>query len=114
MVDDAGRDLRGGVARLDLPVPRCQGVPAVAEASNLCLADCALLPGGGRDAVVGRAVGYTALRGRPDREAADAAGAVVSFRALGAGHAGVHRIPLLLCCVAGDVVDRRDRSTAGT
>ena len=75
-------------------------------------ADRAVCARGGRNALVGRAVGRAALCGRADRETADAAGAVLSFRTLRARPAGVRRLPGLLRAADGDVLDRRVRSGA--
>ena len=59
--------------------------PAIAEAPDLRAADRAVRAGGGRHAVVGRGLGRAALCRRPDRETADAAAVVLSFRALARG-----------------------------
>ena len=51
--------------------------------------------------------GARLLRHRPFRQAPGAAGAVLSFRAFGARHVGVHRFPGFVHAADGDVLDRR-------
>src|SRR5450631_448258 len=56
VVDDAGRDFRGGHTGFDGAVPRRQGLPAIAEAPGMRPADRVLCAGGGWNAVVERAM----------------------------------------------------------
>src|SRR5882724_3681924 len=79
VVDVAGRHLRGCIAGRDGAASRRQGLPAVAEASDLLASDRAVCAGGFRNSVVGRALGCTTLRDRTDYETAAAAFAVLSF-----------------------------------
>src|SRR5882672_4446135 len=79
VVDVAGRYLRGCIAGRDGAVSRRQGLPAIAEASDLRASDRAVCAGDFRHLLVGRALGCTALRDRTDYETAAAAFAVLSF-----------------------------------
>src|SRR6266404_2719485 len=79
LVDNVGCDLRGCVHPLDGAVTRREGFPAIAEASDLRLAYCAVCARGSRNALVGCAMGDKALRHRSAVETADVAAAVLSF-----------------------------------
>ena len=82
----------------------------LAEAPDLRAADCAVRTGRCRHAVVGRGLGRADLCDRPDRETADAAAAVLSFRAFNARHVGIHRLSSFVHAADGNVLDRGARS----
>ena len=75
-------DFRDRLAGLRWCRPRRQRFPAIAEASDLRLADRAVPARAGRNAVVGRGMGRTQLCAQSRRQAAGAAAAVLSFRTL--------------------------------
>ena len=111
LVDLAGRDLRGRI-RWSTMAPFLD-VEAFLQSLKrpICALPIALFAlAVDRNAVVGRAMGRAALCGQPGRETAGAAGAVLSFRTLGARPAGVRRLSGILHAVDGDVLDRRVRS----
>ncbi len=83
---------------------RC--LPAIAAPSDRRGADRVLRPGTDRHAVVGRGMGNAVLCGVSDGEAADAAGAVLSFRTFGARRLGRCRLPRVLHASDDDVLGR--------